>query len=49
MFNRYVDGLATALPDEPDFCDVRAQRIVAVGYLGLLAEAQAQALAQARP
>jgi uncharacterized peroxidase-related enzyme len=49
MFNRYVDGLATALPDEPDFYDVRAQRIVAVGYLGLLAEAQAQTQAQARP
>jgi len=41
MFNRYVDGLATALPDDPAFYDVRAQRIVAVGYLGLLAEAQA--------
>jgi uncharacterized peroxidase-related enzyme len=42
LFNRYVDGLATALPDDPDFYDVRAQRIVAVGYQGILAESQPQ-------
>jgi len=42
MYNRYVDGLATALPDDPGFYDVRAQGIVAFGYLGLLAKARAQ-------
>jgi uncharacterized peroxidase-related enzyme len=39
MFNRYVDGLATALPEDPAFYAQRAERIVAVGYLGVLAEA----------
>jgi uncharacterized peroxidase-related enzyme len=40
MFNRYVDGLATFAPDDPAGYDARAQRIVAKGYLGLLAEYQ---------
>ena len=39
MFNRYVDGLGTALPDSPTFYTDRAKRIVASGYLGVLAEA----------
>ena len=43
MFNRYVDGLATALPEDPDFYTERARRIVASGYLGVLAEAGIQA------
>jgi uncharacterized peroxidase-related enzyme len=42
MFNRYVDGLGTALPDNPDFYSERAKRIVATGYLGVLAEAGVQ-------
>ncbi|GAA0404014.1 carboxymuconolactone decarboxylase [Acrocarpospora corrugata] len=40
MFNRYVDGLATIAPDDPDSYAVRAERIVSIGYLGLLEEAQ---------
>jgi hypothetical protein len=40
MFNRYVDGLGTFAPDDPDLYSSRAQRIVEVGYLGLLAESQ---------
>ncbi|MDQ2811552.1 MAG: peroxidase-related enzyme [Actinomycetota bacterium] len=42
MFNRYVDGLATIAPDDSASYDVRARRIVADGYLGLLAASQAQ-------
>jgi uncharacterized peroxidase-related enzyme len=40
MFNRYVDGLGTFAPDDPDVYSSRAQRIVDVGYLGLLAESR---------
>jgi len=40
MYNRYVDGLATALPADPAFYDDRAEKIVAFGYLGALAKAQ---------
>jgi uncharacterized peroxidase-related enzyme len=40
MFNRYVDGLGTFAPDDPELYSSRAQRIVDVGYLGLLAESQ---------
>lgn len=36
MFNRYVDGLATVLPDDPGFYTDRAKRIAAHGYLGVL-------------
>ncbi|WP_326559794.1 carboxymuconolactone decarboxylase family protein [Micromonospora sp. NBC_01796] len=43
MFNRYVDGLATALPDDPDFYTDRAKKIVAGGYLAVLEEARRQA------
>jgi uncharacterized peroxidase-related enzyme len=42
MFNRYVDGLATIAPDDPALYSTRAQRIVADGYLALLAESQHQ-------
>jgi len=38
MFNRYVDGLATIAPDDPAVYAARAERIVAHGYLALLAE-----------
>jgi uncharacterized peroxidase-related enzyme len=38
MFNRYVDGLATVAPADPGLYAARAQRIVADGYLALLAE-----------
>jgi uncharacterized peroxidase-related enzyme len=34
MFNRYVDGLATWAPDDPDAYAGMAQRIVEHGYLG---------------
>ena len=40
IFNRYVDGLATVAPDDPASYDVRAQRIVADGYLAPLADSQ---------
>ncbi|MET8161495.1 carboxymuconolactone decarboxylase family protein [Sphaerisporangium sp. NPDC005289] len=40
MYNRYVDGLATIAPDDPASYAARAERIVADGYLALLAEAQ---------
>ncbi|MFC4535385.1 carboxymuconolactone decarboxylase family protein [Sphaerisporangium dianthi] len=40
MYNRYVDGLATIAPDDPASYAARAKRIVADGYLALLAEAQ---------
>jgi uncharacterized peroxidase-related enzyme len=45
MFNRYVDGLATALPQDPDFFADRAKLIVANGYLGTLAAAGIRATA----
>jgi len=32
LYNRYVDGLATALPVEPGYYDVLAERIVNHGY-----------------
>ena len=32
LYNRYVDGLATALPAEPGYYDVLAERIVNHGY-----------------
>jgi hypothetical protein len=43
MFNRYVDGLATFAPDDPELYASRAQRIIADGYLALLTESQARA------
>jgi uncharacterized peroxidase-related enzyme len=42
MFNRYVDGLATIAPEDPAVYQMRAERIVADGYLALLAESQKQ-------
>ncbi|MEV4629681.1 peroxidase-related enzyme [Micromonospora sp. NPDC049523] len=42
MFNRYVDGLATALPEDPDFYTNRAKKIAAGGYLAVLEEARRQ-------
>ena len=32
MFNRYVDGLGTVVPDDPKRYEESAQRIVNVGY-----------------
>jgi uncharacterized peroxidase-related enzyme len=40
MFNRYVDGLATIAPEDPEVYAARAPRIVADGYLALLGEQQ---------
>ncbi|MEZ0077220.1 carboxymuconolactone decarboxylase family protein [Planotetraspora sp. GP83] len=40
MFNRYVDGLATFAPDDPEVYAARAERIASDGYLALLAESQ---------
>ncbi|WP_246264691.1 carboxymuconolactone decarboxylase family protein [Acrocarpospora pleiomorpha] len=40
MFNRYVDGLGTIAPDDPESYAARAKRIVSDGYLALLAESQ---------
>ncbi len=42
MFNRYVDGLATVAPADQASYAARAERIVARGYLALLAESQRQ-------
>ena len=33
MFNRYVDGLATITPDDPEVYEAGAQRLVTHGYL----------------
>jgi len=38
MFNRYVDGLATIAPEDPDQYAARAGRIVENGYLAMLAQ-----------
>ncbi|MBL4677936.1 MAG: peroxidase-related enzyme [Mucilaginibacter sp.] len=35
LYNRYVDGLGTALPDKPAYYDVLAERIVNHGYTRL--------------
>ncbi|HEX4832746.1 MAG TPA: carboxymuconolactone decarboxylase family protein [Trebonia sp.] len=35
MFNRYVDGLATTLPDDPGGYSVAAEAIVSAGYAAL--------------
>lgn len=32
MFNRYVDGLDAIIPEDPNFHDVVAQKVVAQGY-----------------
>ncbi len=32
MFNRYVDGLGTAIPDDPEYYSLRAERRAAEGY-----------------
>ena len=38
MFNRYVDGLATTVPEDPDVYAAGAQRLVREGYLPPQAE-----------
>ncbi|MET8161493.1 carboxymuconolactone decarboxylase family protein [Sphaerisporangium sp. NPDC005289] len=43
MYNRYVDGLATFAPDDPEVYAARAK--MANGYLAVFAESQAQAQA----
>jgi len=35
LYNRYVDGLATALPGKPEYFDVLADRLVNHGYTRL--------------
>ena len=35
MYNRYVDGLATALPEKPEYFDNLAERLVSHGYTRL--------------
>jgi uncharacterized peroxidase-related enzyme len=40
MYNRYVDGLGTFAPDDPEIYNARAQRMINIGYVGLLAESQ---------
>jgi uncharacterized peroxidase-related enzyme len=43
MYNRYVDGLATLMPEDPEFFGNRAQRVVEVGYVELLKESMPKA------
>ena len=38
MFNRYVDGLATTVPDDPALYAAGAQRLIAHGYVAPPAE-----------
>lgn len=38
MYNRYVDGLGVEAPDNPALYDGFAERMVEVGYLGILEE-----------
>ena len=38
MFNRYVDGLATTVPEDPDVYAAGAQRLIKEGYLPPQAE-----------
>ncbi|HEY8930904.1 MAG TPA: hypothetical protein VIM55_16985 [Mucilaginibacter sp.] len=35
LYNRYVDGLATALPDSPAYFDMLAERLKNHGYIRL--------------
>jgi len=35
LYNRYVDGLATVMPDKPEYFDQLANRIVHHGYMRL--------------
>lgn len=32
LYNRYVDGMATRLPDSPDYYNTLAERLTTVGY-----------------
>lgn len=43
MYNRYVDGLATVLPDSPDAYTAMADRIVTAGYRDSMPGQRAQA------
>lgn len=43
MYNRYVDGLATLTPDDPDGYAAMAERIVSHGYSSSLPQPRAQA------
>ena len=44
MYNRYVDGLATAVPEDPAQYAMNAEAIVNDGYLGISAEPAPRAL-----
>jgi uncharacterized peroxidase-related enzyme len=35
LYNRYVDGLATAMPEQPEYFDTLAERLVNHGYTRL--------------
>ena len=43
MVNRYVDGLATTLPEDPQSYTIGAETIIANGYLPLINAAEAHA------
>lgn len=43
MFNRYVDGLGTTLPDDPKEYTASANAIVSGGYLAILGRPEAHA------
>jgi uncharacterized peroxidase-related enzyme len=47
MYNRYVDGLATYAPDDPDNYAERAKLLVANGYLPIVEAARAHQAAKA--
>jgi hypothetical protein len=40
MFNRYVDGLATWTPTDPEFYRQRAAIVAALGYAGATLQPQ---------
>jgi hypothetical protein len=43
MFNRYVDGLATFAPQDPDFYRVRGAYVAEKGYVAVSQEYAAAA------
>jgi hypothetical protein len=47
MYNRYVDGLATFAPDDPENYAERARALVEHGYLPIVEAARAHQAAKA--